>query len=326
MAEDDNVRSPWLSGIICFLLCVIVSPAFAMFYLNRGWAGVGYLVVQILSIILFFGYIGDNHPITQLLHPFKVHVVFMIVMTVICMVHSTFIILTTDDHSPLKWYANSTGLFALLAIPIFSVLLARAFLFQPFHIPSGSMRPTLLVGDYIFVNKYAYGYNEYTLPFNLPFFAGRKLNVSPQRGEVIVFKQPTNVTVDYVKRVVGLPGDTIQMIDGRLYINDQPVGISKEGSFQIPDERRVDLFKETLPNNVSYNILDHGARFGDNTRKYTVPQDHFFVLGDNRDQSNDSRNPHDIGFISRDLIVGPVSVIWWNSKKRAFSWRGVTVD
>lgn len=326
LSENSYVRNPWFSVIICFLLCVIVSPAFSMFYLNRGLAGLGYLFIQVVSAVLIFGFIGDAHPVTQFITPFQLHLAITAVLYISCITHSIYIITSGKASRAHKWFATSTGLLSLLVLPVLVLLLGRIFLFQPFHIPSGSMRPTLLIGDYIFVNKFSYGYGKHSLPFSFPLFSKRFFFSPPKRGDVIVFKKPTDITSDYVKRVVGLPGDSIQIITGKLHINGTPVSLTRIGDFQGPGLGKIAMYKETLPNNVSYFILDHGTRFGDNTIKYTVPEKHYFVLGDNRDQSNDSRNPHEIGFIPEDYIVGPVSVIWWNSKKREFSWKGVFVN
>src|SRR5271157_3173564 len=141
-------------------------------------------------------------------------------------------------------------------------LVIRTFLFQPFNIPSGSMIPTLLVGDYLFVSKFSYGYTHYSFPFSPPVFSGRLIAREPQRGDVVVFRLPKDDSVDYIKRVIGLPGDKIQMIDGVV--------------------ERVKQYRETLPNGVSYNTLDlTDSGFYDNTPVYSVPPGHFFMMGDN---------------------------------------------
>src|SRR6516225_5212563 len=173
-------------------------------------------------------------------------------------------------------------------------LVIRTFLFQPFNIPSGSMKATLLVGDYLFVSKYSYGYSHFSLPFSPPLFSGRIWGSPPDRGDVVVFRLPREDSTDYIKRVIGLPGDTIQMIDGVLNINGVPVKRERiedfveteEGTIEAPVKR----WKETLPNGVSYyalDLVDNG--FADNTQVYTVPADHYFMMGDNRDNSTDSR-------------------------------------
>lgn len=158
---------------------------------------------------------------------------------------------------------NSGGLGETISVIVQALLLAlviRTFFFQPFSIPSGSMRPTLLEGDYLFVTKWAYGYSRHSLPLSPPLFSGRIWGSSPERGDVVVFKFPPDPSLDYIKRVVGLPGDRIQMRDGELYINDQAVPRERIGQINNPDitevSRPVDVYRETLPNGVSYETLD----------------------------------------------------------------------
>src|SRR5499426_58150 len=148
------------------------------------------------------------------------------------------------------------GLTETVKVVIQAILIAlviRTLLFQPFNIPSGSMKGTLLVGDYLFVSQFSYGYSRYSLPFSLPLFSGRIFASSPQRGDVVVFRLPRDPSVDYIKRVIGLPGDRIQMIDGLLHINGVPVKRERVGDF-IDDETgaAVRRWRETLPNGVSY--------------------------------------------------------------------------
>lgn len=194
-------------------------------------------------------------------------------------------------------------------------LVIRTFFFQPFSIPSGSMRPTLLEGDYLFVTKWAYGYSRHSLPFSPPLFSGRIWASEPERGDVVVFKFPPNPSIDYIKRVVGLPGDKIQMRDGVLFINDEPVKREKLGQITDPDitemDRPVDVYRETLPNGVSYETLDLTENgVGDNTREFVVPEGHYFMMGDNRDNSADSR--FSVGFVPAENLVGRANVIFFS--------------
>lgn len=191
----------------------------------------------------------------------------------------------------------------------------RTVFVQPFTIPSGSMMPTLLVGDYIFVNKFAYGYSKYSLPFSPDLFEGRIFGSEPKRGDVVVFRFPPNPSVDYIKRCIGLPGDHIQMKDGVLYVNGKAIPKQPDGKFNSDYARdprqNIPVFKETLPNGKSYDTLDEiPDSLGDNTREFIVPPGHYFMMGDNRDNSADSR--FDVGFVPAENLVGRASVVFFS--------------
>jgi len=213
----------------------------------------------------------------------------------------------------------------ILLIPVLwsPVILFRYVLFQPFNIPSSSMTPTLVVGDYVFAAKYAYGYGRYSVPFAPSFISGRFRAADPAYGDVVVFTTPKDTTVDYIKRVVGLPGDRIQMREGQLVINDIPVArvalkdVAAGAACGGEVGAKVKRWRETLPNGVSYityDCIDNG--FLDNTQVYTVPPGHFFALGDNRDNSTDSRMMSAIGFVPMDNLVGKVTRIFWSVNSR----------
>lgn len=204
-----------------------------------------------------------------------------------------------------------------VAIAVALAVIFRSFLYEPFHIPSGSMKDTLLVGDFIFVSKYSYGYSRYSFPLGLPLFEGRKLaSGEPQRGDIIVFRLPSSPHIDYIKRLIGLPGDRIQMKDGVLHLNGNPVPKARVGDFvetrggEVQRVRHVPKFRETLPEGTSYYVLDDIANGAvDNTPVYTVPEGHYFFLGDNRDHSIDSRYPEGVGFVPAENIVGRADII-----------------
>lgn len=213
---------------------------------------------------------------------------------------------------------TSGGIGETVSVIVQALLLAlviRTLIFQPFSIPSGSMRPTLLEGDYLFVSKYAYGYSHHSIPFSPKIFSGRIWGAAPERGDVAVFKFPPNPGLDYIKRVIGLPGDKIQVRKGLLYINDVAVKREKTGQIdnidvtEVPEP--VDVYKETLPNGVSFDTLDISeGTFGDDTREFLVPEGHYFMMGDNRDNSSDSR--FTVGMVPSENLVGRANVIFFS--------------
>jgi signal peptidase I len=200
-------------------------------------------------------------------------------------------------------------------------ILIRTFLFEPFFIPSGSMVPTLLVGDYVFVAKFAYGYTHFSFPFSPPLFSGRIPDWAPKRGDVVVFRLPRDTSVDYVKRVIGLPGDTIQVTDGQLYINGQEVPRAADGTYTDDSDGtpvESEQFLESLPGippaagktHVILKQTDQG--FMNNTPVYTVPPGDMFMMGDNRDDSLDSRVLDDVGYVPIENALGPATIIFFS--------------
>ena len=220
---------------------------------------------------------------------------------------------------------------------VYAVLIAlavRTVAYEPFNIPSGSMVPTLLIGDYLFVSKFSYGYSRYSLPFGLKVFSGRiylPFSHLPQRGDVTVFKLPTDPSVDYIKRIVGLPGDHIQMRHGELYINDQLVPRRSEPDCR--DEEAGSLpaalqqgYIESLPRGPGETPVEHCIiKFGnngalDNTPVYEVPLGHFFAMGDNRDNSQDSRVLSAVGYIPAENLVGKAQFLFFSTDGSARWW------
>ncbi len=239
------------------------------------------------------------------------------------------------------WETVKTVVYALLIAGVF-----RTLFFQPFWIPSGSMKDTLLIGDFLFVNKMAYGYSRYSCPFALCPISGRIWGAEPERGDVIVFRHPVNGN-DFIKRVVGLPGDTVQVRNGVLYVNGQAATLEPQEPFSETFEPQgpqghlprcsnspvgrggeclKDRFTETLPGGVEHSILDiESGSFGDNTPVFTVPEGQYFVMGDNRDNSQDSRFPRSIGgvgFVPFENIIGRADRIMFSSagERMVYFW------
>ncbi len=199
----------------------------------------------------------------------------------------------------------------------------RSFVAEPFNIPSGSMVPTLLVGDYLFVSKSSYGYSRFSFPFGVAPISERLFAKNPKRGDVAVFRLPSDTAVDYIKRVVGLPGDKIQVIGGVLHINEAPVtrrlvgnGLYKYGTRQI----QTNLYMETLPSGVPHMIQEvSDNELFDNTAVFTVPDKHYFMMGDNRDNSRDSRS-RSVGFVPVENFIGRAKFLFFSHDNSAVFW------
>jgi signal peptidase I len=220
-------------------------------------------------------------------------------------------------------------------------LVLRSFLFEPFNIPSESMLPRLLVGDYLFVSKWPYGYSRHSFPLSPPVFDGRVGGGTPERGDVAVFKDPRDNSTDFIKRVIGLPGDIVQMRGGVLYLNGDAVRKERIDDFVAPtgpymqcltgevftaddgsSQCRYMRFRETLPGGRSYEVLDTalGSR-GDDTAPFVVPEGHYFMMGDNRDNSADSRFTYTegVGFVPMENFVGRAQIMFFSTDGSA-SW------
>lgn len=214
-------------------------------------------------------------------------------------------------------YDNLTTIFYALIIAI----IIRSVLFQPFYIPSSSMEPTLLVGDRLFVSKYTYGYSKHSFPFSPNISNRRFFFKEPKRGEVIVFKTPADNRTDYIKRLIGLPGDEIQFINGDLYLNNNQVLKTKKNINNLKifcgDETvHVVAYDEKLPNGNSYTAVYKKEGSFKNSDKYIVPENHYFFLGDNRDCSKDSRYLNSVGYVNKLNLVGKARIIFFSTDKK----------
>jgi signal peptidase I len=219
------------------------------------------------------------------------------------------------------WRTFGNAILGLLLVPLILAVIVRTFLFQPFNIPSGSMMPTLLVGDYLFVSKFSYGYSDYSLPFSPLLFSGRILASEPQRGDVVVFRLPRDDSINYISRLIGLPGDRVQMISGALYLNGEPVKRERIDDFAAPDGARtvrIKRWRETLPGGATYETLDlQDNSFLDNTQAYVVPAGHYFMMGDNRDNATDSRVLSQVGYVPFTNLVGRAARIFYSVDRTA---------
>ncbi len=211
---------------------------------------------------------------------------------------------------------NIKTLLYALVIAIF----IRSILIQPFYIPSSSMESSLVVGDRLFVTKFSYGYSKHSFPFSPAIFNGRILYKSPKRGDVIVFKTPSDNRTDYIKRLIGLPGDTIQFIDGELYLNDNQILKTIKSKNKIlycgKSKIKVTSFEEKLPGGIIYTASYRNDFSYENSDKFTVPEDHFFFLGDNRDCSKDSRFLSEVGYVHKNNLVGKAQILFFSSDSR----------
>ena len=214
---------------------------------------------------------------------------------------------------------NFKTLFYALIIAIF----IRSIFIQPFYIPSSSMEPNLLVGDRLFVTKYSYGYSKHSFPFSPNLFKGRIMFSEPKRGDVIVFKTPADNRTDYIKRLIGLPGDEIQFIDGNLYVNNNQIIKTLVSSIDVifcgNQTIKVNTFEEKLPNGKKYKATYRKEYSFQNSDKFLIPENHFFFLGDNRDCSKDSRFLSEVGYVHKNNLVGKAQILFFSSDYRVGS-------
>ena len=309
-------RWSWVTGVFSLIL----GPTFAMMYLNRGWWAVIYFILPILLVASIF---ASAHYDLHAYGAKELMGSIFLLVTLVGLVHGIVIARRFDLTQSMHWYSrwySFLGIFLLLLLCMLSI---RIFLFQPFSVPSASMVPSLKIGDHFFIEKYSYGYNRFSFPFELPLISNKVVNSSLKRGDVVVFARTEPPHTRYVKRVVGLPGDRIQFQEGHLVINGVRVPKRFVGDYKGP-ESRGKVFVETLPNGKSYGVLDvTQTGYLDNTSVFKVPQSHYFVAGDNRDNSLDSRT-RELGFVPEDHIIGRASLVFWNGDSRKFKYQFLT--
>ncbi len=280
-------RRPWVAALIG----LIPGPFIGMLYLGKGRRGLVYLIVFLPMISLpplaaHFGFLPL--PAGQGVIIFAI--AYQIVGAVDCYRQAK----AAGEQRPGVWFARW---YVLIGLYLFFGFLPDVLPWEPFHIPAGSMEPNLRVGDHLFISKYAYRISE------------------PQRGDIVVFLLPSDNATAYVKRLVGLPGDRIQMKEGVLFLNDVAVIRQAVDSASAPGQTLGKVYRETLPNFRQYLIRERSdAGPQDNTEVYEVPPGHYFFLGDNRDNSMDSRVLDFMGYVPRENLIGPLSVIYWNDE------------
>ncbi|MFK7840445.1 MAG: signal peptidase I [Bdellovibrionales bacterium] len=225
-------------------------------------------------------------------------------------------------EAPLTAKEEAKEFFKTAVIAVILAVIIRSLLFEPFNIPSGSMKPTLQVGDYLFVQKPAYGYSRYSFPFGIAPIEGRIMEKDPKRGDVVVFKLPSNPRIDYIKRIIGLPGDTVQVKRGKLFLNGEEVPREAVGIKKLQDEYLGEVtvyeYIQTLPDGTMFSIYeDSDSEPLDNTQLFTVPDGHYFMMGDNRDNSQDSRVTNSVGFVPYENFVGRADFIFFSTNGHA---------
>jgi len=321
MFKAFRERRHWAAFIVNFVL----SPILGMLYLGRAKWSLFYFFLSVAALFLLIGF--DRESLGNLVEDFWGAEIssfdyFSSAISLVGAIHGA-LLASRLQQIPRTWYARWWGVAMFYIIFLLVPALAfRSFAYQPFNIPSGSMLPTLEVGDYLFANKYVYGINRYSVPlvFQPLISEQKRFGTDPQRGDVVIFKLPADNRTDYIKRVIGLPGDRVQMKEGRVILNGSPLPQTRTDDYPwfdfTRDDTTVRQFVETLPNGVSYRVLDVlKDSLSDNTDIFVVPEGHYFLMGDNRDNASDSRF-NSVGYIPKNNIHAKASWIWYNSRDK----------
>tara|TARA_R110002095_G_scaffold138347_2_gene119936 strand:+ start:210 stop:1169 length:960 start_codon:yes stop_codon:yes gene_type:complete len=307
-------RGPWFT----FFFTLFFGPMFGMMYVNRGWWTLFYIAFTITLALALMGIESAFDAATFTM----IDIGSTLTFYVIGALHATYLAYHFNKYEDLKWFSKIIPPITVgLTLFISTALIGRTFFYEPFYIPSGSMEPTFSPNDFIFMKKSAYGYSQYAVLFEIKLWDGRIWNKAPERGDAVVFALPSDPSIDYFKRVIGLPGDVIEMKQGELYINNQKVERTKAEPYQLTDKIVLDQYIETLPNGKTHSILnktDHERL--DNTPPFTVPDQHYFMMGDNRDYSQDSRV---FGAVHEKYLIGRASIQTRDGRTGAYTFRNV---
>lgn len=300
--------------LLLFPIALFLGPLALMLFLGRAKLALAYVIIQFLWLTAtLFILRAFNKPLVDAGLDFQ-SALFLIgsLPAIVALVHALVI-----RRSSLARPFYSRWFVSLVAAPLLVLALVvcfRTFAHQPFNIPSGSMYPTLIVGDQLFASKSAYGWSRFSLPWRLVNFNGRVWGRAPERGDIVIYRLPADENTDYIARVIGLPGERVRVTRGIVYIDEVPVRKEQIEDFIDPlNGGAQPQYRETLANGVSYRVLDvTPVGSADDTEEYLIPAGHYFMLGDNRDNAMDSRFQA-VGFIPKDHFVGRAGMIYWNA-------------